>query len=210
MNIKFTKVLIVDDHPMFGDSIAYLLKDVNFIKIVGVENNGKDAIGWLSTNQVDIILMDISMPIMDGIETTSFISKKYPNIKVIALTALEEQHIVKEMLRVGAKGYISKGEQVENIINAIIAVEKGNIFYFGKTYSSTDNISFVSTPEDALSDRERDIMRCIALGLSTKDIAENLFISPNTVKTHRSNIMSKLNIKTTVELVRYAVEKNAK
>ncbi len=201
------KVLIADDHPVFCDSMTYLLGSTDSIEVVGTANNGKEAIDFVTKKPMDVILMDIRMPVVDGIEATDIISKKHPKIKVLALTAIEREESIVKIFKHGAMGCLSKSCQIDDVIKAIKTVYENKVYYLGDVYDSLDDICFNNPLKLLISEREQEILRLLALGLSTSEIAESISISPNTVKKHRSNIMQKLEIKTTVELVRFAVEK---
>lgn len=208
-------IMIVDDHQIIIDGLKSLLSEVKNLKVVAEANNGKDAIDVFSKTPVNIVLMDIEMPLMNGWDATKIIIDRYPDTKVIALTTFSEKAIVKKMLNAGASGYILKNVKKETLLEAIETV------YHGKQYlsseialallkSSAEEIIIpqkqVSQSVNLLSSREIEVLKLIADGLSNAEIGAKLFISPKTVKAHRENLMKKLDLHNVVELVRYAID----
>ena len=202
------KLFIVDDHQIFIDGIKYLLYDISDIEIIGDANNGKLALEKLKETYADIILMDIGMPDLNGIETTNIISEKYPVIKIIALTMYDDHNRVVKMLKAGAKGYVLKDTTKKELIQAIQTVANGGVYYSDKIIVNTmQNISGQNeNPLSKLTIREIEIIKLIIKTLTNKEIAEKLSISELTVNTHRKNAMRKLVIKNTAGLVKFAIE----
>lgn len=208
------KIMLVDDHQIVIDGLKSLLTEIKNIVIVAEANNGKDAIDVLSKTTVDVVLMDIEMPVMNGLDSTKIITSRYPQTKVIALTTFSENAIVKKMLNAGASGYILKNIKTETLLEAIITVHSGEK-YFSSEISlvllkpSTEEIILPKKQNSSvnlLTSREIEILKLIAEGLSNSETAEKLFISPKTVKAHRENIMKKLDLHNVVELVRCAID----
>lgn len=208
------KIMLVDDHQIVIDGLKSLLTEIKNIVIVAEANNGKDAIDVLNKTPVDVVLMDIEMPVMNGLDSTKIITSRYPPTKVIALTTFSENAIVKKMLNAGASGYILKNIKTETLLEAIITVHRGEK-YFSSEISlvllkpSTEEIILPKKQNSSvnlLSSREIEILKLIAEGLSNSETAEKLFISPKTVKAHRENIMKKLDLHNVVELVRCAID----
>lgn len=212
------KLFIVDDHPIFIDGIVGLLEDANEFEIIGTANNGQDFLNKIKEQQPDIVLMDINMPVMDGIEATKKLKEIYPKVKVIALTMFNDIRFIKELLEIGAKGYVLKNISRENLVKALQTVSEGKPFLDSAVQENVI-ASMSSTEEDELSDKEADsmiknittremeILQLIALGLTSQDISEKLFISKNTVETHRKNLLAKLNVKNTASLLKIAYKK---
>lgn len=208
------KVMIVDDHQIFIDGIKALLSNEENILIVAHANNGRDAIKIIENTPVDIILMDIEMPILNGYDTTAIVTTRFPHIKVISLTTHDEKSIVNKMLNAGASGYVLKNIDKEILLVAIHTVFKGQMYFSSEipvalATNSSEEVSQIqnkNTDVASLSDREIEIVRHIANGLSNNEVAKKLFISPKTVDTHRSNIMQKLDIHNVVGLVKYAIK----
>ncbi|MCB0508250.1 MAG: response regulator transcription factor [Chitinophagales bacterium] len=209
-------VFVVDDHQIFLDGIISLLEDEPNIKIVGTAHNGKQAVEDIKKTNADVVLMDINMPEMDGIEATKHLKKANPNIKILMLTMHSEPRFIKECLEIGAKGYVLKNISKDDLLKAIDAV------YQDKPYLDQDAqeklISAMSNTEDEddknydelaaqITQRELEILQLIALGLTSQDIATKLFISKNTVETHRKNMLAKMNVNNTAALLKIAYKK---
>ncbi|HXC06225.1 MAG TPA: response regulator transcription factor [Bacteroidia bacterium] len=207
--------MIVDDHQILIDGLKSLLAESQTVVVVAEANNGDKALELLAQKQVDVVLMDISMPLMNGWDTTQLITSDYPGTKVIALSSYSEKAIILKMINAGASGFMLKNIKKELLLKAIEAVHKGETFFSSEistillepsqeeTFSKPKPIS---QSLSLLSSREVEVLKLIAHGLSNTDIGEKLFISANTVKSHRENIMKKLELHNVVELVRYAID----
>ena len=202
------KLFVVDDHQIFIDGIKALLHDIENIEIIGEANNGRQALERLKEINADVVLMDIGMADLNGIETTKIILEKLPTVKIIALTMYDDQSKVAKMLRAGVKGYILKDTAKNELTQAIQTVAAGGVYYSDKVIINTmQNIS--NETENLLSkltNREIEIIKLIVKSLTNKEIAEKLSISELTVNTHRKNAMRKLMIKNTAGLVKFALE----
>ncbi|MCO5233828.1 MAG: response regulator transcription factor [Chitinophagales bacterium] len=212
------KLFVVDDHPIFIDGILGLLKDTPDFEIMGTANNGQEFLDKIKNNQPDIVLMDINMPIMDGIQATIELKTKFPKVKVIALTMFNDIRFIKEMLEIGAKGYVLKNILKDELIKAILTVAEGKPFLDSavqekviSSMSSSDDEDIDDKETDEMvqniTSRELEILQLIALGLTSQDISQKLFISKNTVETHRKNLLAKLNVKNTASLLKFAYKK---
>lgn len=202
------KVLVVDDQALICDGIAKLLEGERDIEVVGKAYGGQEAIEKAEQLKPDIILMDIRMPEVDGISATRQIKAKNSSIQVIAISVYEEDDLIMQMFKAGAVGYILKDISLENLINAIKNVYKGTTMINPRI--SRKLLNLISTDQnvgEALTSREVEILREVAKGKSNKEIAEELYLSESTVKTHISHIFQKLNIKTRSEAILYAVKK---
>lgn len=206
------QVLIVDDHTLFRESLRSLLKDVEDIEVVGEAEDGVEAVVKTTQLQPDVVLMDIAMPNMNGMEATRQIKKQNPSVKVLILTMYDTEQYIFEMLRVGASGYILKRAPARELISAIQAVSQGDAFLYPSVAKKVLNgyleqIKAAAKGEDykRLTDRERQILCLIAEGKPNKEIAESLGISVRTVGTHRLNLMEKLKVHDRTQLVRYAI-----
>ncbi|OFY49336.1 MAG: DNA-binding response regulator [Bacteroidetes bacterium GWF2_41_31] len=206
------KILIADDHQLFREGLMTLLSGALNIEIVAQAENGKQTIEKAKKLSPDIILMDIGMPIINGIEATGILQMEAPKIKVIALTMHSEKHFIKGMLEAGACGYLFKNCAYDELIDAI------NTVYAGKKYLSDDITEFIihdyigkpkNRQEDdpQLSAREMEILKLIADGKTSREISELLFVSIKTIGTHKQNILNKLNMNSTADLVKYAIKK---
>lgn len=212
------QLFVVDDHPIFVDGIVNLLKDTPGFEIIGTASNGQEFLDKIKTKQPDIVLMDINMPIMDGIEATKELKLNYPKVKVIALTMFNDIRFIKDLLEIGAKGYVLKNISRDDLIKAIYTVSEGKPFLDStvqekviSSMSATDEDEFDEKEADLMvqniTSRELEILQLIALGLTSQDISQKLFISKNTVETHRKNLLAKLNVKNTASLLKFAYKK---
>lgn len=210
------KVLVVDDHQIFLDGIVSLLTDEPNIKIVGTAHNGKQAIDHIKNTTTDVVLMDINMPEMDGIEATKALRKSHPDLKILMLTMHNEPRFIKECLELGAKGYVLKNISKDDLLKAIETVYQDKPYLDQETQERL--ISSISNAEEEdtknydelaaqITQRELEILQLIALGLTSQDIATKLFISKNTVETHRKNMLAKLNVNNTAALLKIAYKK---
>jgi two-component system response regulator NreC len=212
-----TRILLVDDHAVVRGGLKMLLAADAELEIVGEAETGAQGVQLAGELRPDVVLMDISMPDMNGIEATRRIKTDHPEIAVLALTMHEDDQYFFEMLGAGASGYVPKRAAPNDLISAIHAVRGGGMFLF-PTLARTLVQDFLQRREqggpitareglDDLTEREREVLTLIAEGRSNQEIADALVISIKTVNRHRENIMAKLNLHTRVELVRYAIEK---
>lgn len=206
------KVLIADDHPILREGVRRLLEAESDIIVAGEAADGREALKKLEKLQADVVLLDISMPGMSGLEATRTIRQMHPETQVVVLSMHEKAIYVNRMLQAGALGYLLKGSAVPHIAKAIRAVHQGEYYLCPRI--RTDVITnFLKgrkegTPVrqyDLLSDREQQVFRLLAEGHSTGEIAEMLCVSPKTVEKHRVNVMKKLGFKNVVEMVKYAI-----
>jgi DNA-binding NarL/FixJ family response regulator len=194
------RVLVVDDHSLFRDGLKAMIEASPEVTLAGEAESGKEAVSMAETLQPDVILMDIQMPDLNGIDATRQIMKMSPHIKILMITMLEDDHTVFAAMRAGARGYILKGAKHTDLIRAIKVVTDGEaIFSPGIAVKLMDYFNQVQpiVPRQVfpqLSDREREILGLISRGLKNADIAEQLFLSPKTVRNHVSNILSKLQV----------------
>jgi DNA-binding NarL/FixJ family response regulator len=206
-------ILIADDHQLLIDGIKSTLKDVEDINIVAEANNGYQVIEKLGFGvKVDVILMDINMPKMDGLNCTRLVLNDFPTVRIIALSQFDEKRFVKQMVKNGASGYLLKDVGKEELILAIRTVYNGGNYYFDQ--GSLRQIKAELKTEDTsslfpkLSEREGEILKLICEELSSHDIANKLNLSLRTVENHRVNLLNKAGVKNTAGLVRWAVENN--
>jgi DNA-binding NarL/FixJ family response regulator len=208
------RVVIADDHELVRAGVASLLADVNDIEVVGEAANGREAVEKVKALAPDIILMDISMPLLDGIKAAKEIAELPSSTKVIMLTQYEQIEYIQRVMHSGVHGYILKNSLLGELTKAIRTVRDGK-HYITEAVSEAMMHAYLK-PADAspgqkshkrLTKREEEIMQCIAEGCSNQQIANKLFISVRTVEFHRTNIMEKLGIHDTVNLVRYAIQR---
>lgn len=205
------KILIVDDHQILIDGIEAMLQDVDNFEVVNKLLDGKIALSYLLHNPVDILLTDLYMPKMTGIELTQRVKKDFPNVKVLALSVSYDVSIVHDLMDAGISGFILKTIGRNELIEAINEVSKGNV-YFSREVSNEILRSLANRNDSEeetyrLTDREIEILKLISQEFSNADIAKQLYISERTVETHRKNIYRKTNTKTIVGLIKYAVER---
>lgn len=204
------RLLIVDDHVLICEGLRSLLEDCSSISVVGYATNGLTALSLVEELKPDVVLMDIAMPEMDGLEATKHFQAQYPEIKVLILSMHHEQAYVETILKSGARGYLTKNNANEaELIRAITTVFQGGIHIDAQASSdlftqATIAITTPTPPPQVLSARELEILKRLVQGHANKVIARELRISDRTVETHRANIHRKLGIKTTADLVRYA------
>ena len=209
------RVLLVDDHAVVRAGLHMLLGADPELEIVGEAENGAEGVRLACELLPDVVLMDISMPDMNGIEATRRIKERCPDVAVLALTMHEDDQYFFEMLGAGASGYVPKRAAPNDLISAIHAVQRGGVFLFPSLarllvsdyLQKTEHAGGAGRGFEALTDREREVLALIAQGRSNQEIADALVISIKTVNRHRENIMAKLNLHSRVELVRYAIEK---
>ncbi len=209
------RILLADDHTLIRSGIATLLQTYKDFEIVGEAQDGEEAVEKTKDLEPDVVVMDLSMPKLSGIEATKIITKKYPEVRVLVLTMHENEEYVYQILKSGAGGYVLKSAGKEELSAAIRAVAKGEKF-FSPRVSEIMAESYVRRMEGGeasskagdipLTRREKEILGLVAKGLTNQQIADHLCISPRTVDTHRTNIMQKLNIHDLANLVRYAIE----
>jgi DNA-binding NarL/FixJ family response regulator len=202
------RVLIVDDHAILRDGIRSLLERQDEIEVVGEAENGQVAVERAGSLLPDIVLMDVAMPVMNGLEATLKIKELYPNIKVLILTQHDNQEYVEPLLKAGASGYVLKRSGGREVVTAIRYVHEQGAFLEPSIHRQVlDGFQQIeeSRQEEhpSLTNREKEILRMIFNGKSTKEIALHLNISPKTVSVHRSNVMAKLDVHTNFELIRY-------
>lgn len=201
-------LLIADDHQVVIDGLRSLLSLEADFNVVGEALNGKMVLEALKDQKVDVVLLDINMPVMDGIETAKLMREHYPDVKILILTMYNKPEFIRNILDAGASGYVLKNAGKEELIDAIRKVVRGE-GYFSLSVTKTMMESFKSGSDSnkvELTKRERGVLTLIAEGDKSSEIAEKLFLSTNTVNTHRKNLLSKLNIKNTAGLVRYAIK----
>jgi len=205
-------VFLADDHTIVRQGLAKLLEGESNIQVVGEAENGREAVKKIEKLEPDIVIMDISMPLLNGIEATRQIKSMSPQTKVIILSMHCQDHYISELFSYGASGYLLKDSTGSDIIKGICDVFRGDTCLSPsisrrviENYMSLKNSSAQEDLYSALTNREREVFQMIAEGHSTKSISNELCISPSTVKTHRANIMSKLNLENIPQLIQFAI-----
>ena len=207
------KIVLVDDHTLFRTGLRGLLSQCENYDVVRDFGNGEEFLAMLPTLTVDVVFMDISMPGIDGAETTRRALLLRPDLKVITLSMYGDDHYYSLMVECGASGFLLKDSDIEEVYSAVDSVVKGDSYFSAALLGSlTRNMSrlatTVSADDDALSDREIEILVEVCRGLSNQEIADKLFISKRTVDKHRANILEKTGCKNTANLVVYAIKKH--
>jgi two-component system response regulator NreC len=202
-----TRVLLVDDHAMVRRGLALILKTDPSMQLIGEAQSGDEALRLVTSLEAHVIVMDISMTGMNGIECTRLLAESSPKTKVIILSMHRDPVYVRESLRVGAKGYLLKEDTDDNLLSAIRNVAMGNAFLSPAIADVivTDFRKHVSNPLDLLTAREREVLYLIAEGQTNKEAAMSLNLSIYTIEAHRSRVMEKLNLHSSVDLVRFAI-----
>ncbi|MEP0821971.1 MAG: response regulator transcription factor [Ignavibacterium sp.] len=207
------RILLADDHELIRTGIRNLIGSNKDFQIIGESADGEDTVAKVRQLHPDVVIVDISMPKLSGIDATRRIRVEFPSVKVLVLTMHENAEYVYQILKSGASGYLLKNAGKDEITEAIYAVTKGSKFFSPRIselmiseYVRNAEKRDERTGEASLTRREKEVLNYIARGMNNQQIAENLFISPRTVETHRTNIMQKLNIHDAANLVRYALE----
>ena len=201
------RILLVDDHAVVRSGLSKFLMVNKDMQLVAEASDGAEAIQMASLHKPDVILMDLMMPGVDGITATREIHQKYPQIKVIALTSFSEENLVQGALQAGAIGYLQKNVTVVELGNAIRLAHAGRMTLSPEAAQVlAQSVTQAHLPGNELTDRERDVLRCMVEGLNNHEIAAKLFISLGTVKFHISNIFQKLGVDSRVEAVKLAIE----
>jgi DNA-binding NarL/FixJ family response regulator len=199
-------LIIVDDHSLFRKGLSIALSASENIDHIYEAGNGREFLDILTTCKACVALMDISMPVMDGIEATRIAVSKFPDLKIIALSMHNDIEHFEEMIEAGVVGFLSKDAALEEVIGAIVSVAAGNkVFSQELMYSLVKKINAVRSKSDLLSDREKEILQLVSTGKSNQEIADSLNISKRTVDKHRENILSKTQTKNTAELIMFAI-----
>lgn len=208
------RILIADDHNIVREGVRMILTSQEDFEVVGEASTGREALEQARSLQPDVVVMDISMPDMTGIQATEKIRKELPSVQVLGLTMHEEDSYVFELLRVGAAGYVLKRAAAEDLVSGVRAAHRGEAFLYPSVAKRVveDFLQRATAQEkeqalDGLTEREREVLTLIAEGLTNQEIASRLFISIKTVQTHRAHILEKLNLHDRTELVRYAIRK---
>lgn len=208
------KVLLADDHTIVRKGIRFVLDNEADIEVVGEAENGREAVQKVEQLVPDLALMDISMPLLNGLEATQQIVKRFPHVKVLILTMHADEEFIFQCLRAGAAGYVIKQTAPTELVSAIYAVYQDESF-LSPAVSKTVIEEYIRQADrqrtedryDKLTDREREVLQLLAEGFSNREAAETLHISVKTVRVHRDNLMSKLDIHNLPDLVKYAIRK---
>ena len=199
------KVLVVDDHPMVLEGMNNMLSRISFVSITGMSNGAGQAMEQIKADIPDIVITDISMPGISGVELTARIRKDYPGVKVIAMSTFNERSLISQMIEQGASGYLLKNASREEIEEALLTV-KENRLYMNLDLEWTDPGHQQMGKTPVLTSREKEVLSLIAEGFTNAQIAEKLFVSPYTVDSHRKNLLTKFEVGNTAGLIKLAAK----
>jgi len=203
-------ILVVDDHPLVGEGISMMVRDMDHLTLSNVCKTGKETINYLESHSPDIILLDLNLPDIDGLELCTLIRKKNKEVKIIGLTSTNEAGIITQLLGNGANGYLLKNMEREELLQAIEEVRQNRIFLSKvanqKILEQFHSLRDAMQKNPVLTRREKEILQLLYEGFSGPAIAEKLFLSTYTVETHRKNLMQKLEVNTTQQLLKVARE----
>jgi DNA-binding NarL/FixJ family response regulator len=211
--MKIYQIYIVDDHPIFLKGLSLLLNEVKEFKVIGEANNGLEFLLDLEHHSPDVVLIDIRMPEMNGIEATRYALEKFPGLNIIALTMFGEQRYYNLMAEAGARGFLQKDVTKAELVEAIKRVSEGETYFSQRVMNelagNSDALAgedFLARMDEKLTDREFEVLRYLVNGLSAPEIADKMFISPRTVEGHRASLISKTGTKNVVDLVIFAIK----
>jgi DNA-binding NarL/FixJ family response regulator len=200
-------IFIIDDHPVVVAGLSALLKNFDEVKVAGSVGNAFEAVQFLKSNTVDLVLLDINLPDISGIDLCKKIYKEFPGIKILGISTFGERSYISRMIENGASGYLIKNASEAEIREAIQTVMAGKLYLSVSMQNLLkSNTSYAEIP--AITKREKEILNLISEGYTTNQMAEKLFISPLTVESHRKNLLTKLNVNNTAALIRRAVSMN--
>ena len=204
------RVLLADDHQVLLDGFISIFEGIEDVEVVGAVKNGQEVLDFLEENQVDVLLLDINMPVLNGVETCKKVTRKHPNVKVLALSMYDQQSYLKRMVQHGASGYLLKDDSAEEIEKAIRVVTQGERYVSSQLQDRLTSIDFLARQNKTVftvSQREKEVLELLSQGFTDQEIGDKLFILFHTVKTHRKHLLSKFNAKNSAELIKKALEK---
>jgi len=213
---KKIKVILVDDHKLFRDGLKFVINQMDNLEVIAEASNGNEFLDILEDKKPDLVLMDISMPELDGIQATQQAIAKYPRLKILVISMFCDEEYYYQMIQAGVMGFVLKDIGKDELENAIQAVLNGESYFSQKLLrdiimnlnSPSKSAKVQNGPEASLTKRELEVLKYICEGLSNAQIAEKLFISIRTVEGHKSNLISKTGVKNTISLVMYALKNN--
>ncbi|MEJ5264495.1 MAG: response regulator transcription factor [Bacteroidales bacterium] len=208
---RLIRIVLADDHTLFRNGLKLLLLNNSDMQVVGEASDGNELLALLAKVPCDVVLMDIEMPGLNGFDATQIIAKQYPHTRVISLSMYGEEEYYYRMIEAGARGFLLKSSEINEVSEAIRRVAKGETYFSSEIlYNVVKNIQTVVSKVDNalihLSQREKEVLELICRGMSNQEIADQLFISKRTVEKHRANLLAKTNTKNTAQLVMFAVE----
>lgn len=214
MENKTNKIILVDDHKLFRDGLKFVINQIDGMEVIAEASNGLEFLELLEENKPDLVLMDISMPELDGVQATRQAIEKYPNIKILVISMYCDEEYYYQMIQAGVMGFVLKESGKNELENAITAILSGENYFSQKLLKEI--IVNINSPlkskkpqvtlDNNLTKRELEVLQCIVEGLSNSQIAEKLYISIRTVEGHKSNLINKTGVKNTISLVMYALK----
>lgn len=203
MNLDKIKIIVVDDHPMVIEGMKAMLNQIRYVELCATASNAYEAMEKVKENQPDLVITDINMPEISGVELTSKLKKEFPNLKIIGMSTFNERSYIAQMIQNGADGFLVKSASKEEIETAISSVLDGKMHLSSDAGMSTSEQKELKN-QPTLTSREKEILTLISEGFTNPQIAEKLFISLYTVETHRKNLLSKFNTNNTASLIKIA------
>ena len=201
-------IILADDHAMFREGIRRIIERIEDLGIICEVNDGLELLDVLKGSRPDLVILDISMPNLRGLEAIREVKKTYPKVKVLVLTMHKKREFIQQALRDGADGFLLKEDAGGELIRAVQTIRSGGKYLSSLLSGVLTSIALEREEPEILTRREKEVLKLVAEGKKTKEIAEALYISPNTVRRHRSNVMEKLKIKRLADLVKYAISQN--
>lgn len=206
MSSEKVKVVVVDDHPLVIEGLRSSLGEENTIEVVNCFENATDLFAFLKRSVANVVILDVNLPDMNGVEICEKITKKYSHIKVVGLSTYNDPSIIKQMVKNGAKGYLLKNVTSKELATAIHQIHEGHSYFSGEIQKILADSIFDNIAIPKLTRREKEILSLVAEGTTTPQIAEKLIISPLTVETHRRNLIQKMGVSNAAQLVKMAIE----
>jgi DNA-binding NarL/FixJ family response regulator len=198
-------LVLADDHPMFREGVRKIIERIEDVQISGEAGDGLELLQLLKDSSPDLVILDLSMPNMRGLEAIKEIKKICPPAKILVLTMHKKKEFIRQVLKDGADGFLSKDDASSELIRAIVSIKQGGKYFSPMLSNIIPSLFRENEEKEVLTMREREILKFLAEGKKSREIAEALFISPHTVRRHRENIMKKLQTKTLADLIKYAI-----
>ena len=199
-------LVLADDHVMFRKGIKRIITGVDDFEVIGEANDGRELLDLLKTTSPQLVILDISMPNLRGLEATREIKQVYPHLKILLLTMHKKKEFIQQAMEAGADGYLLKEDADTELLKAIKTIREGNKFISSLLASELADLVMATSQTDSLTLREREVLQLVAEGKSSREIADLLYISIFTVRRHRESITKKLNLNSVADLVKYAID----